>query len=67
MTYWTSIVAAAAIMALGAPAAFGAGASHPWDSNVRPTQASEPVNTTQTVGASKVAPSIKSGTLPQWV
>jgi hypothetical protein len=35
--YWTSILAAAAIMALGAPAAFAAGTTLPWEPAVGPT------------------------------
>jgi hypothetical protein len=54
-------------VALGAPAALGAGASSPGDSNVGPTQAGKRVTTTQTVVATKVAPSIKLAPLPQWV
>jgi hypothetical protein len=34
--YWISILAVAAIVALGAPAAFGAGSSLPWDTEVGP-------------------------------
>ena len=62
MKYWASIVAAAAVIALGAPAAFGAGAS-----TTGSTQAGKRVSTTQTLSAINVTPVGMLVKLPQWV
>jgi hypothetical protein len=51
--YCISILAAAAIVALGASAAFGAGSNLPWEPSSGATQTGK----TQTLGASKAAPS----------
>ena len=56
MKYWISILAAAAILVLGASAAFGAGTSVPWDANSGPRPGGARVNSTQNTSAKKVAP-----------
>ena len=52
MKFWASILAAAAVMALGAPVGFAATSSH---------------TSTQTLGAAKAAPSSMLGTRPMWI
>ena len=56
MKYWISILAAASILVLGAPAAFGAGTTVPWDTNSGPKTGGARVNSTQNTSAKKVAP-----------
>ena len=62
MKYWTSILAGAALMALGAPASFAASVSHPWDTN-----AAKSLTAPHSAGAGKGASAVMLSTRPQWV
>ena len=56
MKYWISILAAAALLVLGASTAFGAGTSVPWDKNSGPKPGGARINSTQNTSGGKVAP-----------
>jgi hypothetical protein len=60
--YCISILAAAAILVLGATAAFGAGTSVPWDTNSGPRPGGDRINSTQNISKT-VAPATQIATL----